>query len=122
MSEETKQLILSEAQKQEMRANIARGVEYLDENIPGWRNQIDWGRFEFIDPENCIWGQLRRVEEKFRNDFRNIMETSEFGWYVPTHIYRETVFDEVEDDRSEDGSPYTFMDHEWSRQNPARTI
>lgn len=117
MSEETKQLILSEAQKQEMCDNIARGIEYLDKNIPDWRSQINWDEFRFESIENCVWGKLRYKELGFQMTFPNPSE--DMGWNVPRHIHRDAGCDDerhfTDDDVPRDICPYHFMHAEWLR-------
>ena len=37
---------------------VAVGVEWLNENYPNWREQIDPARLQMSDPCHCILGQL----------------------------------------------------------------
>lgn len=44
--------------KERLAENQQRGVEFLDRNIPDWREQIDLETLELSDGQNCIAGQL----------------------------------------------------------------
>jgi hypothetical protein len=105
--------MLTEAQKTEMRANIARGIKYLDENIPDWRSKIDWKSFDFINPTKCVWGQLRYGGESFKGLPATWHEHSCYGFDIPEiPIPNEGI------ERNEDNCPYAFMNAEWLRQKP----
>lgn len=39
-------------------ANVARGVEYLDARLPGWRTAINPDRLALEACDDCILGQL----------------------------------------------------------------
>lgn len=114
--------MLTETQKNEMRANIARGIEYLDITIPDWRSEINWDIFRFESMENCVWGQLTNKVLGFRMSYPNPSE--DMGWNVPQHIHQEANCDDerhfTDDDVPRDICPYHFMHHEWSQQNPTR--
>lgn len=38
--------------------SVERGVELLDERLPGWRNVIDQEKLDMGDCKQCILGQL----------------------------------------------------------------
>lgn len=113
--------MLTETQKNEMRANIARGVKWLDQLIPNWRSQIDWDIFKFESAADCIWGQLTDKNLGFRMRFTN--PEAHMGWGVPIQIHRDTDSDNerqfTDDESPADICPYHFMHHEWSKQAKA---
>jgi hypothetical protein len=37
---------------------VARGVELLDEKVPGWRERIDPNALDMSDPARCVMGQI----------------------------------------------------------------
>lgn len=37
---------------------VSCGVGWLDENVPGWHNRIDLGKFHIIFSDCCVLGQL----------------------------------------------------------------
>ena len=37
---------------------VGKGVTYLDEHIPGWRDQVDGDRLDMQNACDCVLGQL----------------------------------------------------------------
>lgn len=53
--------MIDETELAEMRANVERGIAYLDKNETGWRDTIGDLGWEFLDMgdcERCIFGGL----------------------------------------------------------------
>lgn len=87
---------------------VRNGAEWLDENRPGWVNEIDLGRLELTSPCLCILGQLwgnywSAVREMSLGD------TAPLGFEVRPHLLVADRVAEVDD-----------LEGEWRRVIEAR--
>lgn len=41
-----------------MNENVSRGISLLDQEVPGWRDKIDWDKLDMSNCFRCILGQL----------------------------------------------------------------
>lgn len=63
-------------QHQLMESAIDQTMEFLNKEIPDWKNKIDWDQFNFNNPNYCIAGQLEL-------DYMSCI-----GFYMPKEISR----------------------------------
>lgn len=49
-------------EKQTLRENVERGVDYFDSAYPGWQTWIDYKTLNMRDGANCICAQIFRHE------------------------------------------------------------
>lgn len=65
--------------------NVASGVAFLDEYVPGWADRINLERLDMVSHSWCIVGQLH-IEELVRSKqalHDGILYPSSFGFDVP---------------------------------------
>lgn len=48
---------------------VARSVELLDKNFPGWRKKIDRSKFDISECDSCILSQLFHDYERGLTQF-----------------------------------------------------
>lgn len=54
--------MLTEEQKAVLAARQQLGRKFMDQNVPNWRDLIDWGKFDMSDSTCCIIGQCMPAE------------------------------------------------------------
>lgn len=93
-------------------ARVARGVEFLDADSPGWRDQINLKTLNVSTGEKCVLGQ---VYGNFLPTALRIQESglscSKLGFVAALDKYAEPPLDAVKAFRD----AYTDLTREWRR-------
>jgi len=79
---------------------VKRGIEFLDQNYPNWRERIDWHEFRFRSSEKCIAGQL-----KFYNSMDSLALIN-LGFDISIPFFNEFFGGGIFD-------PYTYLHDAW---------
>lgn len=74
---------------------VNNGIEFLNENIPGWRQKIDKDILDIFSASTCIWGQLgwprfKGLETVINNtDITSVYENGFMGYNFDGDEYEE---------------------------------
>ena len=88
--------------------NVARGVEYLDREVPGWHDRINLRTLNMSNGERCIVGQLFGNYEQWLWGIGSPMTAGALGFAMagyPCEVY--DYYDSMD--------IYSELDREWRK-------
>ena len=83
---------------------VARGVDLLNERVPGWEDKINLDKLDISSTCNCVCGQVAKRQGKFWSRFRNglnilgleLNQAEEYGF----DCYGRIGYDRLDDEWS----------------------
>jgi hypothetical protein len=100
---------------------VRRGIELLDERVPGWDGYIDLGTFNIREPMACVLGQVYDGDGYYTG-LEDLGLSANFegaGDDEPTHAWRYGFTVRDGNSHSED-SEWDHLQGEWERAIRAR--
>lgn len=72
--------------------HVQRGMMLLDEERPGWEDELDLGTLNVADPHNCVLGQLYGEYQEGKDALGlSLGEAINHGFVAPTMVWMRNL-------------------------------